>query len=154
MAEYNFNKVLPYSLELLFNMIKDVDHYHEFLPGVDHSETYDHAESHFTGRLTVAYKALKQTYQSRVIFKKNEHYAYVRSTAIDGPFHHLKSSWDLNSIGDDSNTCEVNLTLSFDFNSMIMKQLLTPYLEKGAHSMIDAFEQRAHDLTQRTQQCI
>lgn len=154
MAEYNFNKVLPYSLDLLFNIIKDVDHYYEFLPGVAHSETYDHAQAHFTGKLTIAYKALKQTYQSRVIFKQDEHSAYVRSTAIDGPFHHLKSYWDLNRVGEDKNSCEVNLMLDFDFNSIIMKHLLTPYLDKGAYSMIDAFEQRAHDLTQRTQKCI
>jgi ribosome-associated toxin RatA of RatAB toxin-antitoxin module len=151
MAEYTFNKVLHYPLELIFNIIKDVDCYHEFLPGIAFSETYDHAESHFTGKLTIAYKAIKQTYQSRVIFKQDAHCAYVRSTAIDGPFHYLKSYWDLNSVGDDKNLCEVNLTLSFDFNSIIIKQLLTPYLEKGAHSMIDAFEQRAHDLTQKVQ---
>lgn len=154
MAEYTFNKVLCYPLELIFKIIKDVDAYHEFVPGIAFSETYDHAESHFTGKLTIAYRALKQTYQSRVIFKQNEQCAYVRSTAIDGPFHYLKSYWDLNSVGDDNQSCEVNLTLSFDFNNMILKQFLTPYLDKGAHSMIDAFEQRAHELTQRALKCL
>ena len=154
MSEYHFNKVLPYPLEMLFHIIKDVDRYYEFLPGIEASQTYDHEESHFTGKLTIAYKALKQTYQSRVIFKQDADSAYVRSTAIDGPFHHLKSYWDLNNIGDDKNSCEVNLTLNFDFNSILIKKLLTPYLDKGAHSMIDAFEQRAFELTQRNQKCI
>lgn len=154
MTEYHFNKVLPYPLEMLFQIIKDVDNYSAFLPGIEASETYDHEESHFTGKLTIAYKALKQTYQSRVIFKHDAHAAYVRSTALDGPFHHLKSYWDLNSIGDDGLSCEVNLTLNFDFNSVLIKKLLTPYLDKGAHSMIDAFEQRAIELTQRNEKCV
>ncbi|MDP2193487.1 MAG: type II toxin-antitoxin system RatA family toxin, partial [Alphaproteobacteria bacterium] len=111
MQPYCFSKILPYPIQPLFDIVRDVDRYCEFLPGIESAQTYDHHESGFTGKLTIGYKMISQSYQSHVTYGMDNQTAFVHSNAIDGPFHHLISKWDLRSLS--PNSTEITLTLDF-----------------------------------------
>ncbi len=136
---------LPYAMKDLFHLIKDVDCYWEFLPWVIRSETYDHDINIFTGKLTLSYKNIELSYQSRVLYHCNDNDASVKALAIDGPFKNLETIWLLTEKTDYT---EVSFSVEFEFSNILYQKIFNHLFQDMAENMMDAFEKRAASIDQ------
>lgn len=124
----------------LFHLIKDVDLYHEFLPWIIASKTYDHKEHVFTGELVLSYKNMELAYQSRVLYQYHDKEAYVKALAIDGPFKNLETKWVLKNKIDHT---ALTFSIEFEFSNMIYQKIFNHLFQGMVEDMMDAFEKRA-----------
>lgn len=142
---YQKTHKLPYEMKGLFHLIKDVDCYREFLPWVITSETYDHDVNIFTGKLTLSYKNLELSYQSRVLYQCNDRDASVKALAIDGPFKNLETTWLLTEKTDYT---ELSFSVEFEFSNILYQKIFNHLFHDMAQNMVDAFEKRAASIGQ------
>ena len=97
MPNFQNTKILPYSDKELYNIIINVKSYPEFLPWCKEAEIINKIdENNFDAVLTIGYKALEESYTSRV---KGTLLKQIHSNSIAGPFKYLYSNWKFKKIG-------------------------------------------------------
>ena len=64
----------------------------------------------------------------------------------DGPFSHLVGEWNFRPVGDGSQRVQVELTLSFRFDSLALSKLVSPVLTRLRQTWWDAFVKRAEQV--------
>ena len=141
MPNFVNSKVLPFSDKQLYNIIINVELYPDFLPWCKESEISNRIdENNFDAKLTIGYKALDESYTSRVqgIYLKK-----ITSNAISGPFKYLDSFWFFEKTG---NSCMVSFNLSYEFKSFILGKIMGTLFQKASEKMFEAFEDRAKSL--------
>jgi coenzyme Q-binding protein COQ10 len=145
MALHKELRIVPFSAQEMFLLVKDVASYCEFLPWVEESKIYNISKNQFDADLIVGASAFKQKYSSRVIC--NEEKCIITSDLIEGPFKYLRNEWYFKNVteGDDPK-CEISFSLDFEIDNMILKTILSPFLSNAAKLMIEAFEKRAVDI--------
>ena len=141
MPNFENSKVLPFSDEQLYNIIINVELYPEFLPWCKQSEISNKIdENNFDAKLTIGYKALDESYTSRVkgVYLKN-----ITSKAVSGPFKYLDSLWTFKNSG---KSCQVTFELNYEFKSFLLAKLMGALFHKASEKMFEAFENRAKSL--------
>ena len=66
MPRHTEQRVLPYTPEQLFDLVADVGRYQDFLPWVAATRVRSDSETGMVADLIVGFKALKETFTSRV----------------------------------------------------------------------------------------
>ncbi len=141
MPNFQNTKVLPYTDKELYNIIINVKSYPEFLPWCKESEIINKIdENNFDAVLTIGYKALDESYTSKV---KGIYLKQIHSFAITGPFKHLDSNWIFKRVG---KSCEVKFELNYEFKSFFLAKIMGSIFQKASEKMFSAFEKRAKDL--------
>lgn len=144
MNNFQETKLIHANMEKLFDVVKNVDVYQEFLPWIKNSSTCDHGEGFFTGKLVLSYQNIEQAYQSRVIYKKNHDNCYVKAFALDGPFKKLQTNWALTAIDQDkTNVC---FTIDFEFSNILYQKIFQHFFSDVSKNIIQAFEKRLHEI--------
>ena len=144
MNHFQETKLINTDMEKLFNIVKDVNAYQEFLPWVKESSTYDYGDGFFTGKLILSYQSIEQTYQSRVIYKQNNDHSYVKAFALDGPFKKLQTNWLLTAV--DTNTTKVCFTIDFEFSNLLYQKIFKHLFSDISKNIMQAFEKRLSEL--------
>lgn len=141
MPNFENSKVLPFSDEQLYNIIINVELYPEFLPWCKQSEISNKIdENNFDATLTIGYKALDESYTSRV---KGVYLKKITSSAISGPFKYLDSSWVFDK---EKDSCKVIFKLNYEFKSFLLGKIMGSLFQKASEKMFEAFEGRAKSL--------
>lgn len=138
-------RLVPFAAKEMFELVKDVQSYQDFLPWVEESTIYNVQHNQFDANLVVGVAAFKQKYSSRVICDQEN--LTVTSDLIDGPFKYLRNEWLFKDVSEEFDSqCEISFSLDFEIDQMILKAILAPFLSDAAKVMIEAFEKRAQDL--------
>lgn len=150
--------ILPYTPKELYDIVSDVDSYHQFLPyclgsrviGPSDSsrakENRQHASSIVDAELTIGFSAFRESYVSEVSMRPNE---WVLAHAKPSPlFHELHTAWHFRPLpaGTSISLTEVTFILSFAFSSPFYAAVAGQVFEKLSSSMIEAFRQRAQSV--------
>ena len=141
MPRHTETRNLPYSPEQMFDLVADVKRYQEFLPWVAATRIRSDSETQMIADLVVGFKALKETFTSRV----NKH--RPRSIVIDyveGPLKYLHNSWTFRPDG--KGGTDIDFCVDFAFRSRIFEALAGQMFDRALRKMIGAFEARAHAL--------
>ncbi len=146
MAFHKELRIVPFCSQEMFDLVKDVAHYCEFLPWVEESKMYNISSNQFDADLIVGASAFKQKYSSRVTCDEGK--LCITSDLIEGPFKHLRNEWYFKSMSEVGGNpqCEISFFLDFEIDNMILKTILAPFLSNAAKLMIEAFEKRAVDI--------
>lgn len=142
--QYHQKKTLPYGMNEMFNLVKDVDSYKNFLPWIFESKTFDHHDNYFTGELTLNYKGFSKSYKSRVICERVIDECTIKTLAIDGPFKFLRSTWVIKHISEKQ--CELDFFVEFQFSNRLYEKLFLNIFEMTTLQTMDAFETQAQTL--------
>ena len=151
MPSHFARKTLPHSAEKLFNLVKDVEKYPDFLPWVSGARILERNinENYFIAELLINFKAFSSSYISKVSYSqpgatkgKNEWAIYV--DLEEGPFTFLENRWVFYPI--DQRSCEVEFYLDFNFKSKMLETLVGGLFDKAVKKMVSAFEERANSL--------
>ena len=141
MFKYSVKKKINYSKKQMFDLISDVSKYPEFLPWCVSTNIYNKSNDTFFSDMEIGFKFIKETFTSKVtLIESNK----VCSEAISGAFKKMNNIWEINYISEQE--CEINLSIEFQFKSLILQNIIGKLFEKASKKMITAFEDRAYDL--------
>ena len=133
--------ILMHSAQQLYELVDDVDHYSEFIPGCERSGILkDNGAGDKVGFLVFSYQGLQQK-----VVTKNQCFPYQRIVVEleEGPFSMLKGQWTFQAI--DSHSCQV--VLEFEYQLIAgLESILSRPLNKAFEKVVDVFCARAERL--------
>jgi coenzyme Q-binding protein COQ10 len=151
MTAHSEIRTVPYSADLMYQVVADVENYPKFLPWVvalrilarEHVKNRDV----LTAEMAVGYGALREKYTSRVILDSSTRTIDVAQTS--GPFKQLENHWRFTPL---EKGCRIDFSLAYEFRSRILGAVAGAAFGKVYVKMADAFEARAKALSDQAVQ--
>jgi coenzyme Q-binding protein COQ10 len=131
-------RTVPYSADLMFQVVADVEQYPKFLPW---------CVALLAAEMAVGYGALREKYTSRVILDAAAYTIDVAQTS--GPFKQLENHWRFTPL---LQGCEVAFSLAYEFRNRVLNAVAGAAFCKVYVKMADAFEARAKALSDQSVQ--
>jgi coenzyme Q-binding protein COQ10 len=141
MPRVEYNRILPFSIKQLFDLVIDIESYPEFLPWCSASRIISKDPGFLIADLVIKFKIFREQYRSEVSFVP---YSQVKTQAISGPFKYLYSEWNFKEIL--ANSTEVSFYIDFELNVSFISTLTNILFEEASHKMLAAFEKRAAEI--------
>jgi ribosome-associated toxin RatA of RatAB toxin-antitoxin module len=134
--------LVPYSQAQMFDLVRDVDAYPQFLPWCPSTRVLPGGQPGVVeARVDIAYLGVRSHFTTR---NEQEAPSMIRLSLLDGPFRDLRGTWRFAALGADA--CKVTLELEYRFSAGLLGRIVAPVFEKVANSLIDAFAARAQAL--------
>jgi coenzyme Q-binding protein COQ10 len=137
MPRHTEKRFLPYTPEQLFDLVADVGSYQHFLPWVAATRIREDSETEMVADLVVGFKAIKETFTSRVKKQRPER---IEIDYVDGPLKYLQNHWKFKAVPGGT---EVDFCVDFAFRNRIFEALAGQMFDRALRRMIGAFEERA-----------
>jgi coenzyme Q-binding protein COQ10 len=148
-TEHSETRIVPYTADLMYAVVADVERYPEFLPWVValriKSRTKEGAREIVIAEMAVGFRTWRERYISRVVLDAEARTIDV--VAIEGPFRCLENHWRFTPEGD---AAKVEFRVAFEFSSKLLQMAAGSAFEKVLMKMTDAFEARAASLSRHT----
>jgi coenzyme Q-binding protein COQ10 len=141
MPRHSESRHLPWSPEQLFDLVADVGRYQEFLPWVAATRIRADSETEMLADLIVGFKALKETFTSRVRKRRPDE---IGIDYVEGPLKYLHNEWRFRPDGQGGTI--VDFSVDFAFRSRLFEALAGQMFDAALRRMISAFETRARAL--------
>jgi len=139
-------RIVPYTADLMFQVVADVEQYPKFLPWVAALRVLSREQVKnrdvLSAEMAVGYGALREKYISRVILDPAAHTIDVAQTS--GPFKQLENHWRFTQLAPG---CEVQFSLVYEFRNRVLNAVAGAAFGKVYVKMADAFEARAKALS-------
>ena len=146
MPSHSESRILPYSADVMYAIVSDVEKYPEFLPWVTGLKITRRVSEHVVdAEMRVGFAGLNERYTSRVTLDPGAHTVDVVKVA-GGPFRILDTHWEFTPRGD---VCNVEFSIVFEFRSPLLNMVAGAAFERVMVKMADAFEARARSLSNR-----
>ena len=148
MPSHSESRVVPYSADLMFAIVADVERYPEFVPWtvslrVLKREPFGEGEV-LTAETVVGFRALRERYKSRVVLDPKARTIDVKQ--VDGVFRQLENHWRFTPEGAG---CRVDFSIRFEFKSKMLTAMAGSAFGLVVTQMTRAFEDRARKLSQK-----
>ena len=144
-------RIVPYSAELMFQVVAEVEQYPKFLPWVVALRVLGRERVKerdvLTAEMAVGYGALREKYTSRVIIDSAARTIDVAQTS--GPFKQLENHWRFTPL---EQGCKVDFSLAYEFKNRVLNAIAGAAFGKVYVKMADAFEARAKALSDQPMQ--
>jgi coenzyme Q-binding protein COQ10 len=146
-TEHSESRIVPYTADVMYAVVADIERYPEFLPWVValriKSRASEGQREILLAEMAVGYRALRERYTSKVTLEPAARTIDV--VAIEGPFHRLENHWRFVPDGAGSRT---DFRVVFEFSNRLLQAAAGSAFEKVLMKMTDAFEARAASLSQ------
>jgi coenzyme Q-binding protein COQ10 len=145
--EHSESRIVPYTADVMYAVVADIERYPEFLPWVValriKSRANEGQREILLAEMAVGYRALRERYTSKVTLDPAARTIDV--VAIEGPFHRLENHWRFVPDGAGS---RADFRVVFEFSNRLLQAAAGNAFEKVLMKMTDAFEARAASLSQ------
>jgi len=143
MTKISLTRQSPFSADLMFAMVADIDRYHEFLPycvasRVKARSQGDDGQEFLKADLMIRYKIVQESFTSSVQIDATK--GVIEARQMAGPFKHLFNQWVFT---DNEEGSAVTFTLDFEFRVPLLRKIIAPLMERAVDTMVGAFEERA-----------
>lgn len=142
MISHRETRLVPYSADLMYSVVADVEQYPKFLPWVVALRILTRRQDGLTAEMAVGYGALRERYTSDI--KLDPAARTIDVVEIKGLFKTLENHWRFTPKGDG---CEIEFSITFEFKSRLLHGVAGKSFEKVILKMTDAFEARASALS-------
>lgn len=145
MPRHSESRVLPYTVDQMFDLVADVARYPEFLPWtaaarIGSRESYEDHEV-LEADLVISFKVFREKFGSRVTLWPDR--KVIDTEYLDGPFKYLKSQWTFTEVG---NGCRVDFWVDFEFRNRLLQSVIGVVFGEAMNRVVRAFERRAQQL--------
>ncbi|MCW3781143.1 type II toxin-antitoxin system RatA family toxin [Defluviimonas salinarum] len=144
MPTHSETRTMPYTAAQMYDLVSDVARYPEFLPWtaaarIRTRRKREDGSELMEADLVISFKVFRERFGSRVVLWPDER--RIETEYLDGPFHHLQSSWNFRdrAVGG----CEVSFFVDFAFRNAILQKLIGVVFDEAMHRVVRAFEARA-----------
>jgi coenzyme Q-binding protein COQ10 len=146
MPTFQTRHFVPYSPLQMYNLVADVEQYPQFLPLCEGltilRRNQDGASSVLTATMQVGYKAIHETFATRVTLKPDD--LAIVAEYLDGPFRHLENRWRFPALVRHGQTgTDVDFYIDYEFKSMMLGMLVGAMFDQAFRKFTSAFEARA-----------
>lgn len=133
--------LVPFSDQQMFDLVKDVARYPEFLPWCSGAELLSDDGHRVCGRIEVARIGIRQAFSTC-----NEYEAPHRMSIelVEGPFKSLHGNWEFIALRE--NACKVVLHLEFEFSGHLINAAFGKVFQQIANTLVDSFCKRAKEV--------
>jgi ribosome-associated toxin RatA of RatAB toxin-antitoxin module len=130
--------LVTFTPEQMFDLVVDVERYHEFLPWVAGAAVHEKTERDLQASLTMERAGMRQSFTTRNVMQRPE---WMSLTLVNGPFRTLEGLWTFTPIG--TAGTKVVLDMTFEFANPVASMLFGRAFEQSVGELIDAFVARA-----------
>ncbi len=158
MPTFQSSRQVAHSPEQMFALVADVEAYPQFVPlcqalKIRRRTTRDTATEILVADMRVGYKAIRETFTSRVTLEKDSLKILVEY--IDGPFSHLQNRWVFRPLaspdGGLAKACSVEFYINYEFRNPVLGLLMGTMFDRAFRKFAAAFEARADEVYGRGQ---
>ena len=146
MPAFDTTRQVAHSAQEMFDLVSDVETYPLFLPLCKSlrvlRRTEDGETRVFVAEMQVGYKAIRETFKTRVACDQADKRILVEY--IDGPFRYLKNSWVFRD--DAEGLSHVDFHIEYEFRSRMLGLLMGSMFDQAFRRFADAFEKRADEV--------
>jgi coenzyme Q-binding protein COQ10 len=140
-------RVLPYSPEQMFDLVRDVEKYPDFLPWchalrVRKRETNEAGEEVVISDMAIGFKIFRERFTTQVVAAPGHGDTSPRIDVsyTNGPFKFLNNHWIFNPVATGT---EIDFFVDFEFRSKILDKAIGLVFNEAVQKMVNAFETRA-----------
>lgn len=130
--------LVTFTPEQMFDLVVDVERYHEFLPWVAGAEVHEKTERDLQASLTMERAGMRQSFTTRNVMQRPD---WMSLQLVNGPFKRLDGLWTFTPIG--TAGTKVILDMTFEFANPVASMLFGRAFEQSVGELIDAFVVRA-----------
>lgn len=146
MTVYSESRIVPYTADLMYAIVADVERYPEFLPWCAALRVLkrgsENGKEFFVSEMVVGFKGLRERYTSRSDLDPKARTIVVTQAA--GLFKHLRTDWHFTPEG---NGTRIDFAIAFEFKSRLLGAIAGQAFAHVMTRMSDAFEERARALS-------
>ena len=132
---------LTYSCQQVFDLVADIEHYPEFLPGWCEARILERQDNRLLTEQRLQTGPAMFHFHTTALLTPCEQ---IRITADDGPFRELLIDWRFLPV--DEEHCRVTLAVSLTMRPGLVNGALQLLLETGSSQLLPLFEDRARRL--------
>lgn len=147
MTTHREARSVPYTADLMFRVVSDVESYPEFLPWVTGARILARAEREMTAEMSVGFARFTESYTSRVTLDPAARTVDVVQTR--GPFRVLENHWKFTPEGEGA--CRIDFAIAYEFRNPVLNMVAGAAFDRVSRKMADAFEARAKALSKQAQ---
>lgn len=133
--------LVPYSSEVMFRLVEDVDSYHRFLPWCKESRILHRDEDCMQAMIVVSKSGLEKSFTTQNRLHPSK---MIDIRLVEGPFRHLSGFWRFQGLP--GNACKVALDLEFEFTNRLLGMAFGRVFHQMANTLVDSFVRRADEL--------
>ncbi len=145
MPRFETTRVVPYSPAQMYAVVSDVEAYPQFVPMCEslvvRSRSNDAAgATTLVATMGIGYKAIRETFTTRVVLLPQASPLRIDVTYLDGPFKHLDNRWRFEPRGQGT---AVHFWIDYEFRSAMLGLVMGAVFDKAFRKFAEAFEDRA-----------
>ena len=145
MSTVGRSAIVNHSAQEMFSLVFDVDSYPSFLPWCDKASIAERTPGRTVATLRINFRGLKEEFTTENRDRPGE---FIDMKLVSGPFRSLEGGWRFTPLS--AGACKVELSLRYEFKSVILGKLVGKVFDEIANSLVDAFARRADQLYGRT----
>ncbi len=138
MTTHAEKRTLPYSQDLLFDLVAGVEKYPEFLPWCLASRITRREGNVFYADLIIGYKMVREKFTSKVTIERPD---VISVEYLSGPMRYLSNHWRFIPVSEKS--CTIDFYVDFEFRNPLLQKLMGAFFNEIVRRMVSAFEARA-----------
>lgn len=140
MPVVHHSEYLPYSPAQLYDLVRDVEAYPDFVPWCSASHVFAQNETMQKASLTIAKGPMRHTLITQNACQRHQ---AISMRLVSGPLRHLSGTWAFVAV---EGGTQVTLDLDFAFSLPLMATLMDRFFGRAMANMVSAFAQRAKEL--------
>lgn len=134
------HQVVPYTADQMFDLVADVDKYHDFLPWCAASKVTTRTETELVADLAIGFGPFREQFTSRVLLDRPRE---VQVKYENGPFRYLNNQWTFTP---QPGGCRVDFFVDFEFRSRLLQSAIGVVFNQAVQAMVKAFLRRARNV--------
>lgn len=135
------SRTVPYSCQQMYDLVNQVEHYHQFVPYCTESQVHHRDEDEVQATLVIAAAGMSKSFTTKNLLQANK---MIEIRLVHGPFKHLEGFWRFDLDGAEG--CRISLDLEFEIAGKMLSMFLGPVFEQISNRMVDAFCSRAEEV--------
>ncbi|MDE3114641.1 MAG: type II toxin-antitoxin system RatA family toxin [Pseudomonadota bacterium] len=148
MTAHTESRIVPYTAELMYAVVADVEHYPDFLPWCQalrlKGRKREGDKEIVAAEMVVGFKGFRERYTSRIMLDPAAR--TIEVTQSEGVFRHLENDWRFTPEGDH---CRIEFSIDFEFKNRLLGAVAGQTFAHVMTRMSTAFEARAKVLSEQ-----
>ncbi len=144
MPRFETKRHVPYTAEQMFAIVADVEKYPLFVPMCESlkitARQEDGVTTHIVATMGIGYKAIRETFTTRVVLQPEGDPPRIDVVYLDGPFHRLDNRWHF---VDRERGSDVHFFIDYRFRNAMLGLVMGAVFDKAFRKFAEAFEGRA-----------